>query len=149
MVRALSGSPWRVVHLAEGCGNPRACLPRKKGPIDARLLERLERLDEARPAVVEHVVVRQRADVDPGGREAGHISRAHPVVDALARPAQLASGDARLEIDDADVRSEPLWLPERIPPRIGDVRQVERNTKRLLEGYLRGTQDLEPEREAA
>lgn len=29
------------------------------------------------------------------------------------------------------------------------VRQVERNTKRFLEGYLRRTQDVEPEREAA
>ena len=58
----------------------------------------------------------RHAAVDAGAREARHVGRVHPVVDALAGRRVLAGGDRRLQVHDPGAgRKAPAGPPARRP----------------------------------
>ena len=83
---------------------------------DARALQCLQRLRQALPAPVEHVVVGQHAGVDARCAQHADVARVHAVVDALAGPCGAGGGDRRLEVDDAQVGLRTVECGQRIAP---------------------------------
>src|SRR5690606_18727617 len=88
------------------------------GRAEAGTAEHSQRLAQAFPPEVEHVIVREHAAVDPGDGQAIDVCRMHPIVNALTGPELIAGRDARLEIDDPNVRPLALELGERFSPDV-------------------------------
>src|SRR5690606_39586467 len=84
---------------------------------------------------IEHVIVREHAAVDRHDGQAVDVRWMHSIVNALARPESVARRDARLEIDDADVRPLACQLLERFAPDVPG-RDASRDTSRNLLGEL-------------
>ena len=87
-------------------------------------MQRVERLEEAPRPPVEHVVVRERAAVDPRGRQAPDVRRVHPVEDGLRERGVVARRHGGLEVDDARVRPAGLELGERVAPDVVESRRT-------------------------
>ena len=73
-------------------------------------------------AEIEHVIGRQRAGTGPDHGQARNITRAHPVVNGLARREVPAAGDAGLQVDHPDIRGGLLQDPQGIAPGPGKAR---------------------------
>jgi hypothetical protein len=84
---------------------------------DAVLVQQGEHLPHGLHAVVEHVVVRQRDDVDAGGLQARDVLSVRAEVEPLAGPGLAVVGEHALEVREPQVRLREQG--EDVPPRMG------------------------------
>src|SRR5262245_42861629 len=90
------------------------------GSLQIGLMERLQRLEEPGIAVIEHMIVRKDADVDPGGDKASDVRRMHPVVDALG-PCIVTDSHTGFEVHNARVRRNAPQLSQGVSPNVREL----------------------------
>ena len=99
---------------------------------DAGGVQRRERLDQPGPTPVHHVIVREHAAIEPRGGETAHVRRMHPVMNAFVGPRAVGGRHGRLEIDDADVGTQPIERRQRVAPDVGIVHRFGQRPVRVL-----------------
>src|SRR5438132_7758740 len=88
------------------------------GGLDARLVQRLERLAKSITLPIDDVIVREHRAVNRSGVEHVHIRRMHSIVDSFFRPRMIRRRDCGLEIDDAHARLQTTKHIERVSPDV-------------------------------
>ena len=83
----------------------------------ARAKEYVEGFLESAGAEVQHVVVGERAGVEPGRGQAGDVARVHPVQHGFRGLEVVTASDAGLEVDDAEIWRQVVEDLHRIAPR--------------------------------
>src|SRR5215469_13021050 len=90
------------------------------GGMDLGVLKHPQRLSQSGAAPVQDVIVRDDAAVNPSGRETRHVRRVHSIVNALPFGV-FACSDAGFQVNNTEVRLNPVELFEHLAPDIGGL----------------------------
>ena len=106
---------------------------------DAGGRQRVHRFLKPLVTPVQYVIIGERAVINPGFGETGHILRMHLVVDALTRPVVTTRGNARFQVNQAQVRRHTPPFLQRLSPQCVTLKRL---LNRTIGGF--GETDISP-----